>query len=108
MNGFGANVIAYDKFPDEETSIELGFTYVELDKLYMESDIISLHCPLNEESYKMIDKIAIDKMKTGVYLINTSRGKLIKTSDLIEKLQEGKIGGLRIRCLRRRRKFLLK
>ena len=99
MNGFGANVLSYDKFPDKEAATLLDFEYVDLDKLYRESDIISLHLPLNEDSYKMINTAAIDKMKTGVYLINTSRGKLIKTSDLIEKLQEGKIGGLRIRCL---------
>ena len=94
MKGFGAKVIAYDIYKDEEASKEIGFEYVDLETLYKESDIISLHCPLTAENEKMINSKSISKMKTGVYIINTSRGKLIDTDSLIEKLEEEKIGGL--------------
>ncbi len=94
MNGFGANVIAYDLFKDENAEKELGFKYVELDELYEKSDIISLHCPLTKETENIINKQSIDKMKDGVIIINCSRGKLIDTDDLINELGTGKIGGV--------------
>ena len=94
MKGFGAKVIAYDIFEDKQFAKEMGFEYVSLDELYKKSDIISLHCPLTEENTKMINEESISKMKDGVYIINTSRGKLIDTESLINKLEEGKIGGL--------------
>lgn len=94
MNGFGCRVLAYDKFPDEKSAKEMKFEYVDLDTLYKESDIISLHCPLTDENYKMINEESLDKMKDGVVLINTSRGKLIDTKSLIKRLEQGKIGGL--------------
>ena len=94
MNGFGCRVLAYDKFPDEKAAKEMNFEYVDLDTLYKESDIISLHCPLTDENYKMINEESLDKMKDGVVLINTSRGKLIDTKSLIKRLEQGKIGGL--------------
>lgn len=94
MNGFGANVIAYDLFKDENAEKELGFKYVTLDELYEKSDIISLHCPLTEETEKIINKQSIDKMKDRVIIINCSRGKLINTDDLINELETGKIGGV--------------
>lgn len=94
MNGFGTRVIVYDKFEDINISKQLNFEYVSLDYLYQEADIIALHCPLTDENYKMINGESIDKMKSGVMIINTSRGKLIDTKELIQKLEEGKIGGL--------------
>ena len=94
MNGFGTKVLVYDKYLDEKIAKELNFEYVDLDRLYEESDIISLHCPLTDENYKMINEESLNKMKNGVLIINTSRGKLIDTKSLINKLQEGKIGGL--------------
>lgn len=94
MKGFGANVVAYDVYKDEKASGELGYKYVTLDELYKESDIISLHCPLTDDNYKMINLDSISKMKPGVVIINTSRGKLIDTESLIKKLSEGHIGGV--------------
>ena len=94
MKGFGTNVIAYDIYKDEAFAKEKDFKYVSLDELYEKSDIISLHCPLTEDNMKMINKNSIGKMKKGVVIINTSRGKLIDTSDLISELEKGKIGGL--------------
>ena len=94
MKGFGTEVLAYDVYRDEKAAEELGFKYVELDELYEKSDIISLHCPLTDENMNMINKESISKMKKGVVIINTSRGKLISTDDLIEALSEERIGGV--------------
>ena len=94
MKGFGTNIIAYDLYPNEKLAKEKGFRYVTLDELYKESDIISLHCPLTEDNTKMINKDTIQKMKKGVVIINTSRGKLIDTEDLIYELEQEHIGGL--------------
>ena len=93
MKGFGANVIAYDVYKDEEFAKEKEFEYVSLDELYKNSDIISIHCPLTDDNVKMINKKSIEKMKDGIVIINTSRGKLIDANDLIEELANGKIGG---------------
>lgn len=86
--GFGMRVIAYDKYPNTETDTE----YVTLDKIYEQSDIISLHCPLNRETYHIIDAPAIEKCKKGVIILNTSRGALIDTEALLEGIKSRKIG----------------
>lgn len=86
--GFGMHVIAYDKYQD----LESGIDYVDLDTLFKESDIISLHCPLTPETKHLINKESIDKMKTGVTLINTSRGALVDGNALIEGIKSKKIG----------------
>ena len=90
--GFGMEVVAYDPFPDDDFAAKEGFQYTELDTLFMESDVISLNCPLTKETKFLINKNTISKMKNGVMLINTGRGKLIKTYDLIQGLKTGKIG----------------
>ncbi|MBN1648253.1 MAG: 2-hydroxyacid dehydrogenase [Spirochaetales bacterium] len=92
LNGFGIKVLAYDKFPNEELAGKLGFVYTDLDTIYSESDILSLHCPLNTETHHMIDNDSISRMKDNVMIINTSRGGLIDTVSLIENLKTGKIG----------------
>ena len=94
MKGFGTNVIAYDLYKDEAKAKELGFKYVELDELFKTSDIISLHCPLTKDTQKIINENTIEQMKEGVIIINTSRGKLIDTESLINRLSTGKIGGV--------------
>ena len=94
MKGFGTKVLAYDVYKDEAAAKELGFEYVELDELLKNSDIISLHCPLTEQTEKIINEETLSKMKDGVILLNTSRGKLIDTKSLVSKMEEGKIGGL--------------
>ena len=86
--GFGMNVLAYDKFPNPDANIK----YVTLEELYKESDIISLHCPLTEETHHMISNKEIEQMKKGVVLINTSRGALIDTEALLEGIKSRKIG----------------
>lgn len=92
LRGFGVNVIAYDLYRDEAAATELGFTYVGIDELFKQSDIISLHCPLTKESEYLINKESIAKMKNGVMIINTGRGKLIETKALIDGLKSKKIG----------------
>lgn len=90
-NGIGMKVIAYDKFQNPE----LDFAeYVSLDELFTRSDLISLHCPLTQETYHIIDIEAIEKMKNGVILVNTSRGALISTEDLIKGIRQLKFAGV--------------
>ena len=91
LKGFGMRILAYDLYPDMKFAGEEGISYVSLDELYRESDIISLHCPLTDQTKYMIDKDSIDKMKEGVMIINTGRGQLINTNALIEGLKEKKI-----------------
>lgn len=91
LKGFGMRILAYDLYADMKFAGEEGISYVSLDELYRESDIISLHCPLTDQTKYMIDKDSIDKMKEGVMIINTGRGQLINTNDLIEGLKEKKI-----------------
>lgn len=86
--GFGMNVLAYDKYPSEAS----GLTYTTLEDLFQRSDIISLHCPLTEEKKHMVNADSIAKMKKGVTIINTSRGALINTEDLIQGIKEKKVG----------------
>lgn len=92
LKGFGMNVLAHDPRPDQEYAQETGISYASLETIYKESDIISLHCPLSKETEYMISAAAIKQMKTGVMLINTSRGKLVDTHALINGLKSGKIG----------------
>lgn len=92
LRGLGMNVLAYDLFPDEKFAQQSGIKYVSLDELYKESDVITLHCPLTPETEYLIREESIDKMKDGVMIINTGRGKLINTKDLIEGLITRKVG----------------
>ena len=90
--GFGCKILAYDKYPDSAIAKKKGVQYVDLNKLFRNSDIISLHVPLTPETHYMINRESIKKMKTGVMLINTSRGGLVDTKALIEGLKNGHIG----------------
>lgn len=92
MHGFGVNLIAYDVSPNEK-AIALGIRYVPMDELYAKSDIISIHCPLNEHTQYLIAKAQLKIMKQGCILINTSRGGIVNTRDLIEMLENGHLGG---------------
>ena len=86
--GFGMKILAYDKYPNPDS----GLTYVDLPELFEQSDIISLHCPLTEETHHIIDAASIAKMKTGVTILYTSRGALINTEDLIAGIKNKKVG----------------
>lgn len=86
--GFGMNILAYDKFPIPNSDLN----YVELDELFRKSDIISLHCPLTEETHHLINDDAVEIMKPGVVIVNTSRGGLIDTETLINGIKVGIVG----------------
>ena len=87
--GFGMHVLAYDPYPVPDA----GFPYVPLEELLAKSDIISLHCPLTEQTRHLINKGTIARMKDGVYLLNTSRGMLVESESLLDALKNGKIAG---------------
>ncbi len=87
-NGFGMKVLAYDKYPNDEVNAE----FVEIDELFSRSDIISLHCPLTEENYHLVNSESMKLMKDGVVLLNTSRGALIDAEALLEGIKAKKIG----------------
>ena len=86
--GFGMKVIAYDKFPAEDS----GINYVTLDEIFEQSDIISLHCPLTKETHHLINADTIESLKKGVVIINTSRGALIDAEALLEGIKSRKVG----------------
>lgn len=90
LKGFSVEILAYDPYPNPN----LDVTYVALDELMKRSDIISLHCPLTEETKYVINKETIALMKDNVYLINTSRGSLIESNALIEGLLNKKFAGV--------------
>ena len=87
--GFGMKVIAYDPYPVKDSEIE----YVDLDTLFEKSDVISLHCPLTESSYHILNEQAFAKMKKNVFIINTSRGSLIDTAALLDALNSERVRG---------------
>lgn len=87
--GFGMNVIAYDPYKIDNPD----FTYVDLDTLYKESDVISLHCPLIKSTEYILNAEAFSMMKDGVYIINTSRGGLIESEALLNALKTQKVAG---------------
>lgn len=93
MLGFGSRVIATDLAPDAELE-RLGVTYVEIDRLWRESDVIALHCPLTPATHHLVDAAALSRMKPGVVLVNTSRGGVVDTRAVIDALKRGRIGGL--------------
>ena len=91
--GFGMRVLAYDKVENAQAR-ELGVEYVSLEALLRESDLISLHCPLTEQTYHMINQESIAQMKKGVILINTSRGGLVDTAALIAGIRDLRFHGV--------------
>lgn len=95
MLGMGCRVLAFDSYPNE-TLTRAGVSYVEFERLLSESDIISLHCPLTPETTYMINRQSLSLMKKGVMLINTSRGALLNTLDVIKALKKGQVGYLGI------------
>ncbi len=94
FRGFGTEVLACDPSPLSDWAVENGVRYVDLDTLLKESEIISLHAPLMPETLHLLNEDTIAMMKPGVYIVNTSRGKLIDTCALIAALKSGHIGGV--------------
>ena len=92
LRGFGCRVLAFDRRPDEALAAAIGFTYADLETIYREADVISLHIPLTPSTHHLIDAAAIGKMKRGVMLINTGRGALLDTRALVAGLKSGHVG----------------
>lgn len=90
--GFGMKVLAYDKFPAQGLDNGDTIRYTELNELFEKSDIISLHCPLTEETHHIIDETALEKCKKGVVIINTSRGALVDAEALLAGIKSRKVG----------------
>jgi D-lactate dehydrogenase len=93
LSGFGCKVVAYDQWQNP-ACLAMGVTYVALDELFASSDIITLHCPLTPATQHLINDAALQKMKPGVMLINTSRGAVIDTQAVLHGLKEGVVGNL--------------
>ena len=93
LKGLGMNILCYDPYPNP-LAVELGAKYVELDELYKESDVISLHSQMSKDNYPLLDATAFEKMKDGVMIVNTSRGELLDSTAAIEALKQSKIGAL--------------
>ncbi len=92
LSGFGCKRIAYDLYESQEVE-ELGVPYVSLEEMWRQADVITLHTPLTEENYHMINQETISRMKDGVVIVNTARGGLIDSQALISGIETGKIGG---------------
>ena len=90
--GFGMKVLAYDKFPAADLDNGDTVKYVELDELFRNSDIISLHCPLTEETYHIVNEESLSKCKRGVVILNTSRGALVDAEALLANIKSRKVG----------------
>ena len=91
--GFGMRVLGFDVRRDPFLADLLGFTYVNMDRLLAESDMVTLHCPLTSQTHHLLGRVQFAAMKTGAFLINTSRGGLVDTDALIEALEKGKLAG---------------
>lgn len=96
MQGFGCSLLGYDAYPNTQFEAIASARYVSQQELFNRSDIVSLHCPLLPETHHLINANTIEQMKPGVMLINTSRGALVKTADVIQGIKSGKIGYLGI------------
>lgn len=92
LNGFGCKLVGYDLVENAELKQLYGLKYTTLDELYSASDIITIQTPLNEHTKYLINESSISKMKDGVMIINTSRGGVINTVDLLNGLNTGKVG----------------
>eukprot|EP00121_Abeoforma_whisleri_P004818 Awhi_evm1s4359 len=91
--GYGCKIAAFDVYPNKEYGEKEQVTYMSLDEVYAKADVISIHCPLFPSTHHMINKESLAKMKKGVILVNSSRGGLINTVDLIDALKSGQVRG---------------
>lgn len=106
LNGFGTKVLGWDPYPNDAAA-ELC-TYVELDDLFSESDIVFVHCPLTEDNYHLVDTKAIEKMKNSAVLINSARGGLVDHSAVLKALKDGKLSGFAFDVYENEKEFVRK
>ncbi len=101
--GFEMNLLAFDAYPNNQAATEIGFTYVKLDELLSQSDVITLHVPYNKDTHHIINSSNINNIKKGALLINTSRGEVLESSALVNALDQELLGGLGIDVLEEER-----
>jgi D-lactate dehydrogenase len=94
FRGFGCRVLAHDPLPAWEWAAANGVSYGALDELLLESDIVSLHLPLTQETHHLLNASTLSLLKPGAFLVNTSRGKLVESSAVIGALKSGRLGGV--------------
>ena len=94
LKGFGMKIIAYDPYPNEKWAEECGATYVSKEEIFRQSDVLSLHCPLTEETKHIVNHDTMKMMKQDAVIINTGRGALIDSKALVHALKHGHIGGI--------------
>lgn len=94
LRGFETRVLAYDPFPDRAWAVGCGVTYADLDTVLVESDILTLHLPLTPDTHHLLNGRTLARLKPGAYVVNTSRGKLIETTALLQHLKSGHLGGV--------------
>lgn len=92
-NGFGMKVIAFDPFPNEEAAKTLNFSYTSLEGVLGNADVITVHCPLTEQTRHLINRNTIKLVKRGAYLVNTARGGIVETAALVDALMDGTLAG---------------
>lgn len=93
LSGFGMKVICYDPFPDNEWAQQKHYTYVDIETIFKESDVLTFHCPLTDETHHIVNQENLKKMKNDAVIINTGRGALIDTKALVHALKNKYIGG---------------
>ena len=93
LSGFGMNIEAYDVYPDNDWAAKHGFKYVQLTRIFADSDVLSLHCPLTEETKHIVNTQSLQLMKRDAVIINTGRGALIDSAALVHALKKQTIGG---------------
>lgn len=93
LKGFGMKVICYDPYPDEEWAKQKDFSYVDVNEIFKQSDVLSFHCPLTDENHHIVNHENLKLMKSDAVIINTSRGALIDTKALVQALKHKRIGG---------------
>ncbi|MFM8952244.1 MAG: 2-hydroxyacid dehydrogenase [Planctomycetaceae bacterium] len=96
FRGFGMRVVAYDPTPDPAWAVSRGVEYLAFDDVLPASDILSLHLPLTPATHHLIDAATVARLKPGAIVVNTSRGKLVDTTAVIDALKNGHLGGLAI------------
>ena len=106
FHGFGGKLLAYDLYPSEKVSKMA--TYLPLEEVYRQSDILVFLCPLTPQTYHMVDQKTLSKMKDGVLLVNTTRGGLFEWNDVLQGLESGKVGGLAFDVIEGERPFVRK
>jgi len=103
--GFGMNVVAFDIFEDAAGAKDIGYTYVSLEELLKQSDVVSIHCLLTDETHHLINRNNIGLMKKGAYLVNTARGSIVETDALVWALKNGVLAGVGLDVLEEEREM---